>query len=112
MTRKGKPVKFGDQAIELIANRFRLLAEPTRLKILNALGSEEMTVTDLVESTGSSQANVSKHLAALLIAGVVARRKEGLNAHYRVADESIFALCDAVCSRLKDEVKSRHAIFG
>ena len=101
-----------DQALELVANRFRLLAEPTRLKILQILGHDELTVTEIVERTGSSQANVSKHLAALLNAAVVSRRKNGLNAHYRVADPSIFDLCDVVCSRLKDEVRTRRAIFG
>lgn len=101
-----------DQALDLVANRFRLLGEPTRLKILQILGHEEMTVTEIVERTRSSQANVSKHLAALLSAGVVARRKNGLNAHYRVADPSIFDLCDVVCSRLKDELVDRRAVFG
>ena len=101
-----------DEALELVANRFRLLAEPTRLKILQSLGHNEMTVTEIVERTGSSQANVSKHLAALLSAAVVARKKNGLNAHYRVSDRSIFDLCDLVCSRLKDEVTARRAILG
>ena len=104
--------QLSDQALELVANRFRLLAEPTRLKILHTLGREELTVTELVEQTGASQANVSKHLAVLLNAAVVSRRKSGLKAHYRVADESIFDLCDVVCTRLKDEVRTRHAIFG
>lgn len=104
--------QLSEQAIELIANRFRLLAEPMRLKILHTLGQDELTVTELVEKTGASQANVSKHLAALLNAAVVARRKNGLNAHYRVADESIFNLCDVVCGRLKDEVKIRARDLG
>jgi DNA-binding transcriptional ArsR family regulator len=112
MAKTAKRIVLSDQALELVANRFRLLAEPTRLKILQTLGHDEMTVTELVDATGSSQANVSKHLAALLSSAVVARRKDGLNAHYRVTDESIFDLCDAVCSRLKDEVVSRHAILN
>ena len=91
MTKKHE--QLSEQALELVANRFRILAEPTRLKILHTLGKDEMTVTELVEKTGSSQANVSKHLAVLLNAAVVSRRKSGLNAHYRVADASIFDLC-------------------
>ena len=71
-----------------------------------------MTVTELVDATGHSQANVSKHLAVLLSAAVVARRKDRLNAHYRVTDKSIFDLCDAVCSRLKDEFITRHAMLS
>jgi ArsR family transcriptional regulator len=72
-----------------------------------------MNVTDLVEATGAGQANVSKHLGALLEAGVVARRKEGLNAIYSVADETIFDLCDTVCARLKTQLENRqNALAG
>lgn len=62
-----------------------------------------MNVTELVSSTGIGQANVSRHLAVLLSAGVVARRREGLTANYRVIDETIFNICDLVCSRLKTQ---------
>jgi ArsR family transcriptional regulator len=99
--------KLSDAALVMVANRFRLLAEPTRLKILQTLGTAEMNVSELVETTGSGQPNISKHLGALLEAGVVERRKEGLNAYYRVADESIFELCDSVCTRLKTQLETR-----
>lgn len=92
----------------MIAARFRVLSEPMRLRILNTLGRTEMTVGDLVESTGAGQANTSKHLAILLDAGIVSRRKEGLNAFYRVADESIFDLCEVVCTRLADQLAAQH----
>lgn len=96
-----------DEALEMIAVRFRLLADPTRLKILHTLGEDELNVGELVEATGGSQANVSKHLGILLEAGVVARRKEGLNAFYRVSDETIFELCETVCSRLETQFSAR-----
>jgi ArsR family transcriptional regulator len=111
MAKTTKPEPLNDQALELVANRFRLLADPTRLKILHTLGHDEMTVTDIVDKTGTSQANASKHLAVLLNSAVVARRKDGLSAYYRVADDSIFDLCDVVCSRLRDDAKTRHAIL-
>ncbi len=98
---------LSDDALGLIAGRFRLLAEPMRLRILHTLGDREMAVGELVAATGANQANVSKHLGILLDAGVVARRKEGLTANYRVSDESIFELCDLVCSRLKDHLDTR-----
>ena len=82
------------EALELIAARFRVLSEPMRLRILHAIGEGEMTVTELVEGLEAGQANVSKHLGVLLDAGVVARRKEGLNAYYSIADETIFQLCE------------------
>jgi ArsR family transcriptional regulator len=99
---KRRRKQLTDGALTLIAARFRLLAEPMRLKILHTLGDEEMTVTGLVEATGAGQANVSKHLGMLLDAGIVGRRKEGLNTYYRVTDDSIFQLCEAVCSRLDE----------
>lgn len=97
-----------EDALELIAARFRVLAEPMRLKILDSLGENEMTVTELVEATAAGQANVSKHLAMLADARLVARRKEGLNVYYRVADKSVFDLCEAVCSSLGDRLAAQH----
>jgi len=102
-----KNEELSEEALELIANRFRLLADPMRLKILHTLGGEEMNVTDLVNATGAGQANVSKHLGILLGAGIVSRRKEGLNSIYRVSDETIFELCEVVCSRLKKQLETR-----
>jgi ArsR family transcriptional regulator len=98
---------LSDEALELIAGRFRMLAEPMRLRILNTLGENEMSVTELVAATGANQANVSKHLSILLHAGIVSRRKEGLTANYRVSDPTIFELCDVVCDRLKDHHETR-----
>ncbi len=71
-----------------------------------------MNVTELVQATKAGQANVSKHLATMLAAGVVSRRKEGLNAIYRVTDETIFDLCDVVCSGLKSQLKSRQTALA
>ena len=97
-------------ALELVAARFRMLAEPMRLRLLNELRERELTVTGLVEATGAGQANVSKHLSLLADAGMVGRRKEGLNVFYFIADRSLFELCDLVCGRLQKELaeKARH----
>ena len=102
-----KKEELNDEALEMIANRFRLLSDSTRLKILHTLGTGEMNVGELVVATNSGQANVSKHLSAMLEAGIVSRRKEGLNAIYRVSDETIFDLCEVVCSRLKSQFEVR-----
>lgn len=110
---KIKKEELSEEALEMIANRFRLLSDPMRLRILQTLGSAEMNVTELVNATKAGQANVSKHLGAMLEAGVVSRRKEGLNAIYRVSDETIFELCDVVCSRLKAQLDARqNALAG
>jgi DNA-binding transcriptional ArsR family regulator len=99
--------------LALVAERLRALAEPARLQILNQLRGGERTVTDLVESTGLGQANVSKHLQLLLAAGFVARRKDGLFARYRLADEDVFRICEIMCGRLElDARRRRHLLAG
>lgn len=95
------------RVLELVAERFKALAEPARLQILDSLRDREMTVTELVEATGMGQANVSKHLALLLNLGFVARRKEGLYAYYALSDARVFRLCDLMCARLESEVVAR-----
>ena len=99
--------ELSEEALQLTAGRFRLLAEPTRLRILHTLGDKEMSVSKLVTATGANQANVSKHLGVLLEGGIVTRRKDGLTANYRVTDETIFDLCDLVCTGLKDQLEKR-----
>ena len=97
------------EAFELVADRFRILAEPMRLRILRALIDHEMTVSELVEELEAGQANISKHLGLLLGAGIVRRTKKGSNAFYAIADESIFALCDLVTSSLDTWLAAQRA---
>jgi ArsR family transcriptional regulator len=85
------------EALDLIAARFRLLSEPMRLRILAALGDREMTVGELVEALGAGQPNISKHLALMLDAGVLRRRKKGLCAYYSIGDATIYRLCKLGC---------------
>jgi len=98
---------YTPQLLELIAGRFKILAEPMRLRILSALRSGEKTVTELVDETGAGQANVSKHLGLLHRNRLVERRKDGLNVFYSITDEGIFRLCDLVCGSLEREVEER-----
>jgi ArsR family transcriptional regulator len=95
------------QQLALVAERFRVLAEPARLQLLQALMAGERSVGELTVATGLSQANVSQHLQLLLANDLVARRKEGLFAYYRLADESVFQLCELVCSRLAQSTRER-----
>ena len=110
--RRGEPKVLTEEAFELIAGRFRVLAEPMRLRLLHALGDGEMSVSGLVGATGAGQANVSKHLGILLESGLVARRKERLNVFYRVADPSVFEMCEAVCSSLSERLGSHQDAIG
>jgi DNA-binding transcriptional ArsR family regulator len=98
------------ELLQLVAERFKALAEPARLEILNALRDGEMTVSELVEATGLGQANLSKHLQLLLAHGFVVRRKEGLFAYYELADRDVFKLCDLVCGRLASEAAVRRKV--
>jgi len=97
---------LSEAALEKVAERFKALSEPMRLRLVYALMNGEKTVSQLVEETGGLQANVSKHLGILLDAGVLARRKEGTSAYYRIADETVFELCDLVCGSLEDRLAS------
>src|SRR5437773_4157801 len=85
--------ELSDAALRMIADRFKVLAEPMRLKILHSLWDGELTVTEIMAATGGLQANVSKHLGLLQQAGLVQRRKDGLNVYYQIADETVFELC-------------------
>ncbi|MCA8912739.1 MAG: winged helix-turn-helix transcriptional regulator [Planctomycetes bacterium] len=100
MARKKDHKPLSPAALGLVAARFKLLGEPARLSLLNALMEEAKNVNELVESTGLSQANVSKHLAHLADAGYVHRRKDGLYTVYSIADDSVFQLCDLMCSSI------------
>lgn len=91
---------------ELIARRFSLLGEPTRLRLLNLLHARgEASVGELVDALDGTQANVSKHLGLLLSERMVARRREGSRAMYRIADPTLIRLCDEVCAGVRDQLQ-------
>jgi ArsR family transcriptional regulator len=92
---------MSDAQIEEAARMFAALAEPTRLRLLRALMSGPHTVTELVETTGLKQGNVSKQLGILLAARFVAKEKEGNFARYSLADPTLYMLCDLVCGRIE-----------
>jgi DNA-binding transcriptional ArsR family regulator len=92
---------FPDELVELIAERFHALAEPTRIKLLDRLSEGEATVLELTARAGTTQQNVSKHLGLLQHTGIVARRKQGNFSYYRIVDEGVYSLCETVCGSLK-----------
>ena len=95
------------EVLALVADRFKALGEPARLRILNALREGEASVGELTDATGLGQANLSKHLQMLYALGFVDRRKEGLYVFYRLADEEVFRLCDVMCGRIEREAAER-----
>lgn len=98
------PHPLPEPLIELIARRFRVLSEPTRIKLLDLLREHDATVSELHEALGASQQNVSKHLGVLLQAGIVSRTKHGTSARYAIADDGVFALCEHVCGGLRRQL--------
>ena len=101
-----------DQAVELIANLFKALSEPNRLRLLIALEAGEKNVSELVEATKLTQANVSRHLQTLINAGILSRRKEGLAVIYSICDPMIFDLCEQVCGSVKKRLQQQAKAFG
>jgi DNA-binding transcriptional ArsR family regulator len=105
------PHPLPEPLVELIARRFRVLGDPTRIRLLDLLRDRDATVSELHEAIGASQQNVSKHLGVLLQAGLVTRTKEGTSARYAVADDAVFALCDVVCGGLRRQVSELDALL-
>jgi DNA-binding transcriptional ArsR family regulator len=108
MPKTSAPNELSDQAIELIAQRFKALGESSRLKLIHALRRGELSVGALVEETGLTQANTSRHLQLLVDTGILRRRKEGLSVYYAIADKGIFDLCETVCGSIQERIE-RHA---
>jgi DNA-binding transcriptional ArsR family regulator len=103
------------EALEKVAAYFQALSEPTRLSLLNLLRSGERNVGDLAQLTGYTTANVSRHMALLSTHGLVTRESRGTSVYYRIADPSVYQLCDLVCGSLArrfERTASEHALFS
>jgi DNA-binding transcriptional ArsR family regulator len=103
---------LSQEAIELVAERFKVLSEPIRLRLLNHLRTGEMTVGELTDACRSTQPNISKHLRILTDAGMLRRDQRGNTVYYSIADESIFKICDLVCDSLETRLRTRAEIFA
>jgi DNA-binding transcriptional ArsR family regulator len=101
-----------DELIELIARRFQVLADPTRIKLLDLLRDREASVQQLTEMVGSTQQNVSKHLGVLRQETIVRRTKRGNYSYYSIADEGVFGLCEDVCGGLMHQYESLRELVG
>jgi DNA-binding transcriptional ArsR family regulator len=98
------PRPLPDELVELIAERFRVIGEPMRIKLLDRLRDGGATVGELADELGAGQQNVSKHLGVLHRAGILARTKEGTAVRYEIVDPMMFALCEQVCGGMRDEL--------
>lgn len=97
---------------ELIAARFRVMGDATRIRILDLLREQELTVTEITDALGTSQQNASKHLGVLLQAGIVTRRKEGNSSIYSIGDKGVYDLCEQVCGGLQAQFAELTALVS
>jgi DNA-binding transcriptional ArsR family regulator len=105
------PSPLSDPLVELIARRFRAMGEPMRIRILDRLRDGELSVGEIAEQLDTSQQNVSKHLAVLTDAGILARRKDGNRHCYRIADESVLGICEQVCGGLQLQIAELQSLL-
>ena len=101
-----------DALVELIAQRFRAVGEPSRIRILERLRASACTVQQLAVDIGFTQQNISKHLGLLLSLGIVSRRREGGFSYYAIQDGSVLRMCDEVCGALQRQVAELHQLIG
>jgi len=97
--------------IELVAQRFRVLGEPMRIKLLDQLREGDASVGELQKALGASQQNVSKHLGVLYAAGMVTRAKHGNRVSYSISDPSVFELCEQVCGGVRKQLQELESIL-
>ena len=93
-----------EKVFERVAQYFNVLSEPSRLRIMYAVCSGEKSVSEVVELCGSSQANVSRHLAALHKVGILLRRKEGTTVFYSIGDNATVEMCQTVCAKIAENL--------
>lgn len=106
------PSPLPDALAELIAERLRAIAEPTRIRILHRLRDGAQTVHELTDILGTSQQNVSKHLSLLHRAGIVSRTRDGNHMRYAIADETVLDLCETVCGGVQRQIAELSALVG
>ena len=106
------PHPLPEDLAELIARRFRALGDPLRVRILDLLREEELSVGAIAAHLGAGQQNISKHLAVLVDSGMLARRKSGTTVHYRIADALVFALCEQVCASLQAQIAALNELVA
>ncbi|MGH2905686.1 MAG: ArsR/SmtB family transcription factor [Solirubrobacterales bacterium] len=104
-------VNLTEPLIDLIAERFRVLGEPMRIRLLNELRNGDASVGELQEAVGASQQNVSKHLSILHSAGMVERTKQGTQTRYAIGDPSVFEICDAVWGGIRRKLDELDSIL-
>ncbi len=92
-----------DQVFEQAADLFKLMAAPMRLKIISSLCNSEKNVGQLLGEINTTQPNMSQHLNTLYQAGVLDKRRDGVQIFYRIVDQRAAKMCRAVCMQIAIE---------
>ena len=100
------PIEKG-RVFELAAELFGVLATPMRLRILSALCDREKSVSQLLQEIDTTQPNMSQHLNTLYQAGVLGKRRDGVQIYYRIINDRVVTLCRAVCVQIASEVDGK-----
>ena len=103
-----KKLELSPEAIVLVAARFKVMGEPFRLRLIQALDRGEKSIGELAEELGASQPNVSKHIKILHDSGLLSRRQKGSTVLCSIADANVFDLCEVVCSSLRERIAQQN----
>jgi len=101
-----------DHAFDAVASFFSVMSEPMRLRIMHAICEREKTVSQIVGELGATQTNISRHLNLMHRSGVLSRRKEGNQVHYRAADPAMVEICRSVCDRIAAQLDAKKPLRG
>src|SRR5512133_3907518 len=96
-----------DQTYESAADLFRVMSAPMRLKIINCLCDGEKNVSYLLTQVDTTQPNMSQHLNTLYQAGILGKRRDGVQIYYRIINDRVVTLCRAVCTQIAIETEGR-----
>lgn len=108
---KTRALPLTEEMVDAMAQRFRLLGEPVRLRLLQLLEQGERNVNDITAALGGNQPNISRHLAALHEGGLVSRRRDGTSVFYSIADPVVFQLCELVCNSTRRQMRIKLDAF-
>ena len=92
-----------EEVIEKAADLFRVMSAPMRLRIISALCIGEKNVGELLAEVDTTQPNMSQHLNTLYQAGVLGKRRDGVQIYYRIINDRVVTLCRAVCVQIASE---------
>ncbi len=103
---------YSDDFFSKIAETYKALADPTRLKVLYSLKGGPKSVSELMEILKIKQANLSKHLSILRNSGILKAKREKNNVYYSLTDNKITSICDMICNYIKDKLKKEEKVLG